>query len=298
MQDIVSLVAENPPVFVGVVFVFSLLVGSFLNVVIHRLPIMMHRYEQRACRAVLEPDAEPEPEEPYNLVVPRSACPGCGHAITALENIPVVSWLVLGGRCRGCKTRISPRYPLVELLTGVASAIVAVRFGFGWTAAAGIVLTWALIALSAIDIDTQLLPDDITLPLLWLGLLLSAFHGSVDSGPLFVDPRSAIVGGAAGYLTLWSVYQAFKLATGKEGMGFGDFKLLAALGAWLGWQMLPLIILLSAVVGALFGIAMIIFARHGRGVPIPFGPYLAMAGWVAMLWGDAIVSAYMATMGL
>ncbi len=302
MQDIVSLVAENPPVFVGVVFLFSLLVGSFLNVVIHRLPIMMHRYEQRVCKAVLDPEAEPEAEEPYNLVVPRSACPGCGHRITALENVPVVSWLVLRGRCSGCKTRISPRYPLVELLTGIASAIVAVRFGFGWTAAAGIVLTWALIALSAIDIDTQLLPDDITLPLMWLGLILSLFHAPVDGtavqGPLFVDPRSAIVGAAAGYLTLWSVYQAFKLATGKEGMGYGDFKLLAALGAWLGWQMLPLIILLSAVVGAVFGIAMIVFARHGRGVPIPFGPYLAMAGWVAMLWGDAIVSTYMATMGL
>ena len=298
MQDVVSLIAQNPPVFVGVAFVFSLLTGSFLNVVIHRLPIMMHRYEQRVCRAVVNPEAEPEPEERYDLVQPRSACPGCGHKITALENIPVVSYLVLRGRCSGCGKRISPRYPLVELLTGVASAVVAIRFGFGWTAVAGIVLTWALIALSAIDIDTQLLPDDITLPLMWLGLMLSLFHGSLGGGPLFVDPTSAIVGAAAGYLTLWSVYQAFKLVTGKEGMGYGDFKLLAALGAWLGWQMLPLVILLSAVVGAVFGIAMIVFARHGRGVPIPFGPYLAMAGWVAMLWGDAIVSAYMTRVGL
>ncbi len=298
MQDVAALLAENTAVFAVVVFLFGLMVGSFLNVVIHRLPIMMERENHAACREILGEDPESD-TSPYNLVHPRSACPHCGHKIGALENVPVLSYLVLRGKCAGCGAKISPRYPVIELVAAVMSAIVALRFGFGWTALAGIALTWALIALSMIDFDHQLLPDSITLPLVWAGLLLSLFHGAPGTdGPLFVTPTAAIVGGAAGYLSLWSVYQLFKLATGKEGMGYGDFKLLAALGAWLGWTMLPLVVLLSAVVGAVVGIGLIVLAGRGRQVPIPFGPYLAMAGWVAMLWGDQIVGAYLSTMGV
>lgn len=263
----------------------GLCVGSFLNVVIHRLPKMMEQEWQAQCA---ELRGEPQSETaPLSLARPRSRCPHCGHGITAMENIPLISYLlILKGKCSGCGQRISPRYPLVELLTGLLSAYVAWHFGPTLQAAAALLLIWALIALAVIDLDTQLLPDSITLPLLWLGLL-------VNLGSGFVDLASAVLGAMTGYLALWSVYWLFKLATGKEGMGYGDFKLLAALGAWLGWQMLPAIILLSSVVGAIVGIALIVAARHGRNVPIPFGPYLAAAGAIALFWGDTLTQRYL-----
>ena len=242
--------AGSPAVLVGVVLLFGLLVGSFLNVVIHRVPIMLDR-EWRAQAEELA-GREPAKSEPYNLVVPRSACPSCQAPITALQNIPVVSWLALRGKCANCGAGISARYPLVELLTGLMSAAVAWKFGFGWPLLAALVLTWFLVALTFIDLDTQLLPDRLTLPLLWLGLL-------VNTGGLFVDLRSAVLGAAGGYLLLWSVYWGFKLLAGKEGMGYGDFKFLAAIGAWTGWQTLPLALLVSAGAGAAVGIAMIAF---------------------------------------
>jgi len=284
---------QSPILFVGTMFVLALLIGSFLNVVIYRLPIMMERDWRAQCEEIAETPAAELPTGRFDLVAPRSRCPDCGHPITALQNIPVVSYLVLGGKCGNCKAPISARYPAVELLTAVLSGVVAWRFGFGWEAAAGIVLTWALIAISLIDLDHLIIPDSISLPLIWAGLFLSLFHASAGGEILFVDPRTAIVGGLAGYLSLWSVYHLFRLLTGKEGMGYGDFKLLAALGAWLGWQMLPLIILLSAVVGATVGISLVVFKRQERSVPIPFGPYLAAAGWIAMLYGPRIVDGYL-----
>jgi len=262
----------------------GLMVGSFLNVVIHRLPKMMEREWREQC-STMGGEGTP-PAAPYNLVVPRSACPSCDHMISAWENIPVISWLILRGRCAHCKTPISPRYPIVEALTGIISGYVAWRFGFGPTALAALLFTWALIALTFVDFDTQLLPDSITQPLLWLGLLLN-LNG------LFTGLDSALVGAVAGYLVLWSVYWMFKLIAKKEGMGYGDFKLLAAIGAWLGWQMLPLVILLSSLVGAVVGISLILFAGHGRQIPIPFGPYLAGGGLIALLWGKQITQAYL-----
>ncbi len=263
---------------------FGLLVGSFLNVVIHRLPRMMQR---ESDNYVAEASGKPLPHtDRYNLMVPRSACPQCGHRIGALENIPVISWLILRGKCSSCKAPISARYPIVELLTGALSALVVWQLGSGTAGVAALVFTWMLIAMTFIDADTQLLPDDLTLPLLWLGLLLNV-NGT------FVPLADAVIGAAAGYLVLWGVYWLFKLLTGKEGMGYGDFKLLAALGAWLGWQMLPLIILLSSLVGAVVGVSLILFARHGRNNPIPFGPYLAAAGFIALLWGDGLVARYL-----
>jgi leader peptidase (prepilin peptidase)/N-methyltransferase len=232
----------------------------------------------------------------YNLAVPRSACPKCGAMITALQNIPVISYLVLRGACANCRAKISVRYPLIELFTGVLSAAVAWKFGFTWYCAAALLFTWALVALSVIDFDHQLLPDDITLPLLWLGLLLSL--APTPSLELPVDSRSSILGAVAGYVSLWSVYKLFKWITGKEGMGYGDFKLLAALGAWLGWQMLLLIILLSAFTGAIVGIALVAFRGRDRNIPIPFGPYLAAAGWIALMWGDRIIASYLDISGL
>ncbi len=262
----------------------GLCIGSFLNVVIHRLPRMLER-EWRAQCAELRGETVPA-EEKFNLMAPRSRCPQCGHAISAFENIPVISYLFLRGRCAGCKARISARYPIVEALTGLLSAYAVWHFGPGVQAAGALCLIWALIALTFIDFDTQLLPDSITLPLVWLGLAFN-LDGS------FVKLHVAVIGAMAGYLALWSVYWLFKLATGKEGMGYGDFKLLAALGAWLGWQMLPAIVLLSSVVGAIVGIALIILARQGRNVPIPFGPYLAAAGVIALFWGPAITQKYL-----
>lgn len=300
MEPILELLRAEPVAFIAVVVAFALLIGSFLNVVIHRLPIMMQREWSQQC-AELASEEHPQladlPEK-YTLVVPRSGCPSCGHKITAAENIPVVSYLLLRGRCAGCKAPISKRYPIIEAFTAAAAGFVAWHFGFGLEAVAGIVLTFALIALSAIDIDTQFLPDSIVLPMLWLGLIMSLFHPMDGAQTLFIDPRNAIVGAAAGYLSLWSVFHLFKLVTGKEGMGYGDFKLLAVLGAWLGWEKLPLIILLSAVVGACVGISLMVFRKQGRDVPIPFGPYLAAAGWIAMLWGDQIIAGYLGFAGL
>jgi leader peptidase (prepilin peptidase)/N-methyltransferase len=276
-----------PALFVTAVVALSLAVGSFLNVVIHRLPKMLER-EWR--REMAEHGGEAVAAVPrYDLVAPRSQCPACGHPIRALENIPLVSYLALGGRCSACRARISPRYPAVEALTGIISGYIAWRYGLSWTTAAALVFTWSMIALAFIDLDTFYLPDDITLPLLWAGLL-------VNLGGTFVELQSAVIGAVAGYLTLWTVYWAFKLATGKEGMGYGDFKLLAAIGAWLGWKLLPLVVLLSSCAGAAIGIALMVFARHGRNVPIPFGPYLALGGMVALLWGDALVTHYLQTL--
>ncbi|MFZ2973429.1 MAG: A24 family peptidase [Ferribacterium limneticum] len=268
----------------------GLCVGSFLNVVIHRLPKMMEREWQAQC-AELRGEAGPTTAEPLSLAKPRSRCPTCGHQITAIENIPLISYLlILKGKCSGCHARISPRYPIIEALTGLVSAYVAWHFGPTLQAAGALILVWSLIALAAIDLDTQLLPDSITLPLLWLGLTLNLWGA-------YADLSSAVVGAMLGYLALWSVFWLFKLVTGKEGMGYGDFKLLAALGAWLGWQMLPAIILLSSVVGAIVGITLIVATRHGRNVPIPFGPYLAAAGGIALFWGNSITHSYLGLIG-
>lgn len=273
----------DPTTFTVIAGVLGLLVGSFLNVVIHRLPRIMER-EWRAHCAELRGEA-PAEHERFSLARPRSQCPACGHAITAIENVPVLSWIFLRGRCSACAKPISPRYPLVEATSGLLCAFAALHFGYGWAAAGAMLLIWCLIALTWIDLDTQLLPDSITLPLLWAGLLFNV-SGS------FVDLQSAVIGAAGGYLSLWLVYWAFKLTTGKEGMGYGDFKLLAALGAWLGWQMLPLTILLSSMLGAVVGITLIVVIKRGRSVPIPFGPYLAVAGILALFWGKPLTRAY------
>jgi leader peptidase (prepilin peptidase)/N-methyltransferase len=264
--------------------IFGLMIGSFLNVVIHRLPkIMQHESDNY----VAHESGKPLPHaDRYNLTVPRSACPHCGHQITAIENIPVISYLFLGGKCADCKAPISVRYPIVELITGILSAFLIWRFGSGLAGLAALVFAYLLIAMTFIDADTQLLPDDLTFPLLWCGLL-------VNLNGTFVPLRDAVIGAAAGYLSLWTIYWLFKLATGKEGMGYGDFKLLAALGAWFGWIMLPLIILLSSLVGAIVGIALIVLSKHGRNNPIPFGPYLAAAGVITLLYGKPIVQSYL-----
>ena len=280
----IALLYTEPALLVGLVFLFSLLVGSFLNVVIHRLPRMMEAEWHAQC-AELSGEA-PAASAPYNLAVPRSACPQCGHQISALENIPVLSWLWLRGRCSACSTPISARYPLVELLTALLSAVAAWKWGVSLQTVGALLLIWTLIALAFIDFDTTLLPDSLTLPLLWLGLLFNL-------GGHFATLPSAVIGAMAGYLVLWSVYWLFKLATGKEGMGFGDFKLLAAIGAWLGWEMLPVTLLLSSVVGAAIGIAMILLVKHDRRVPIPFGPYLAGGGLVALFFGADLTQAYL-----
>lgn len=283
-----DLLAAHPALFVAVAVVVALLVGSFLNVVIHRLPIMMERDWRTQCEELAASGSPDLPEGRFDLVVPRSRCPHCGAAITALENIPLVSYLALGGKCASCREAISPRYPAVEALTAVSTGLVAWRFGLGWEAAAAILLTWSLIAVAFIDLDHQLIPDSMSLPLVWAGLTLSLFHPLQGAEVLFIAPSTAIVGGLAGYLSLWSVYHLFRLATGKEGMGYGDFKLLAALGAWLGWQQLPMIIILSALVGAALGIALIVLRGRDRNIPMPFGPFLAAAGWLAMMWGDEL----------
>jgi len=262
---------------------FGLLIGSFLNVVIHRIPKMMQRESDNYVAH--ESGKELPHTDRYNLMVPRSSCPHCGHQITAMENIPVVSWLVLGGKCRACRAPISPRYPIVELVTGLLSGLLVWTFGSGLAGLGTLLFAYLLIAMTWIDYDTKLLPDDLTYPLLWAGLLIN-INGT------FVPLQDAVIGAAAGYLVLWAVYWLFKLVTGKEGMGYGDFKLLAALGAWLGWAMLPTIILLSSVVGAVVGIGLIVFAKRGRDNPIPFGPYLAAAGLIALLWGERITGAF------
>jgi leader peptidase (prepilin peptidase)/N-methyltransferase len=284
---------DSPTVFLLAIAILSLVIGSFLNVVIYRLPIMMQRAWADECREWLSAEdsaagvsADKIPKPPFNLLVPRSQCPTCGHKISALENIPVISYLALRGRCTACHAPISLQYPLVEIVTVILSLIVAWRFGYGWQTIAALLLTWALIALSAIDFHTKLLPDSITLPYLWLGIL-------VNMGGLFTNLQASVLGAVCGYLSLWCVYHLFKLLTGKEGMGYGDFKLLAMLGAWVGWQMLPLVILLSSVVGATMGISLIITKDRNRDNPIPFGPYLAVAGWIAFLWGPQITEVYL-----
>lgn len=283
-----ELFTEAPAVFVAVVFAFALTIGSFLNVVIYRLPLMMHRDWREQCAELAETPAPKLPEGRFNLVVPRSRCPSCGAPVKAWQNVPVLSYLMLGGRCAACRKAISARYPVVEFATAVFCALVAWRFGFGWEAVMGIVLTLALVPITLIDYDEQLIPDSIVLPLMWVGLGMSLFHPVAGADTLFIPPADAIIGAMAGYLSLWVFYQSFKLATGKEGMGYGDFKLLAALGAWLGWQYLFTIIITSAVVGAVIGIALILFRGRDSQVPIPFGPFLAGAGWITMLYGDAV----------
>ena len=288
-----ELFTEAPAVFIAVAFAFALMIGSFLNVVIYRLPLMMQRDWREQCDELSKEPAPDLHEGEFNLVVPRSRCPSCGAAIKAWQNIPVLSYLLLGAQCSNCQKSISVRYPLVETMTAILAAICAWHFGFGWEALMAIGLSFALVAISLIDADHQIIPDSIVIPLMWAGLIMSMFHPLAGANTLFIAPQEAIVGAVAGYLSLWSVYQLFKLITGKEGMGYGDFKLLAALGAWLGWQALPTIILMSAVVGAIIGIALIVFRGRDRQIPIPFGSYLAAAGWITMLWGETIKNAYL-----
>lgn len=304
MIELIRVVSETPWLLYGVTVLFGLMIGSFLNVVILRLPRIMELEWQRDCAELQEAtngDGPPPLDsattddkskvEPFGLSRPASHCPACGHRIRPWENIPVVSYLALRGRCSACRARISPRYPLIETLTAVLSLVVVWQFGVTPQAAAALVFTWAMIALAVIDFDTQLLPDVITLPLLWLGLIFSLFG-------VFVDAETAIMGAIAGYLSLWTVFQLFRLLTGREGMGRGDFKLLALFGAWMGWQALPQIILLSAVPGAIIGIALIALGRHQQRAPMPFGPYLAIAGWISLLWGADITNAYLRWSGL
>ncbi len=296
-MSVIELLASSPALFVGACLVLGLAVGSFLNVVIYRLPVMLDRAWREQCRelsgeaaSATLPAAAPER---FNLAVPRSACPACQAPISLLQNIPLISWLVLRGRCAHCGQPISVRYPLVEALSGVLCAAVAWKFGFGWPALAALVLTWFLIALTFIDVDHQLLPDNLTLPLLWLGLLVSLWGPQPGAAALPVDVRSSLIGAMAGYVSLWSVYHLFRLLTGKEGMGYGDFKLFAALGAWLGWQMLLPIILVAAAVGAVVGLAMLSLRGQSRATPIAFGPFLAAAGWLMLMFGQQLVAGYL-----
>lgn len=291
-MSLLQLLQTVPAAFVGACLVVGLMVGSFLNVVIHRLPKMMERSWQQQCaelsrshQADIPAPATAEPAAPYNLVVPRSACPHCNHAISAWENIPILSYLLLRGKCRGCGAAISPRYPAIEAISGILSAYAAWHFGFGPAAFGAILLIWSLLALTAIDFDTQLLPDDITLPLLWTGLLFN-LNG------VYVNLSSAVLGAVVGYLALWLVYWGFKLATGKEGMGYGDFKLLAALGAWMGPSALLPIVLLSSLIGAIVGGAFLAIRGHDRATPIPFGPFIAAAGWVQLVGGATLTQWY------
>jgi leader peptidase (prepilin peptidase) / N-methyltransferase len=285
-MELLHLIQSNVFAFILLAAVFGLIIGSFLNVVIHRTPIVLMRRWQQDCRELTGQAASAVTHGKFNLVTPRSRCPHCGHAITTLENIPVVSYLWLRGKCSACRKPIGLRYPFVEILSAALAAVTAWHFGFTAAGIAAIVLTWLLIALAFIDIDHQLLPDVMVLPFLWAGLLLNLSN-------VFTPLPHAVIGAVAGYLSLWLVFHLFKLITGKEGMGYGDFKLFALFGAWLGWQSLPLIILLSSFMGALIGISLIVFRGRDRARPLPFGPYLAAAGWVAMLWGDEIMRQYL-----
>jgi len=307
MTALIDLLASSPAFFVSATLVIGLLIGSFLNVVIYRVPLILERQWREQCQEMAASDSNnsasaaasgPEPgcakqtDAPFNLVVPRSACPACKAPITALQNIPVVSYVFLKGRCANCGVRISPRYPAIEALTGLLSAAVAWKFGFGSSTLAALLLTWFLIALTFIDVDHQLLPDNLTLPLLWLGLLLSLWAPLGGAAPVPAAPHSAIVGAITGYLSLWSVYHLFRLLTGKEGMGYGDFKLFAALGAWLGVKMLLPVILIAAAVGAVVGIAILASRGQKRSTPIAFGPFLATAGWLMLMFGQELVARY------
>jgi len=287
MQNFFTIYPVLFPVACGIL---GLLIGSFLNVVIYRLPVMLEKDWRMQCEEFLaeeenDPTVSEKTDERFDLLLPGSQCPHCQHKIKIWENIPVLSYVFLRGKCKSCKTNIAMRYPFVELLTATLSFLVAWHYGFSEQSAAALLLTWVLITLSFIDYDTQILPDVITLPMIWIGLLCSL-------GVVFVDAESSIIGAIAGYMVLWSVFQLFRLLTGKEGMGFGDFKLLSLLGAWLGWKLLPVIILLSSFAGAVIGVALMIFKQHSKDKPIPFGPYLAIAGWVAMIYGDAIIDGY------
>lgn len=283
-MSFLSLLQDSPVYFTSCMTILGLMVGSFLNVVIYRLPEMMKRSWLQQCAELRGETVEALPA--LNLFTPRSTCPHCGHKISAWENIPIISYLVLRGRCSRCHARISPRYPIIEALTALMSSFVAWHYGYGFVAIAALIFVWALIALAVIDLNTQLLPDDITLPLLWIGLLVNINQG-------FTDIQAAVIGAVAGYLSLWSIYWCFKLITGKEGMGYGDFKLLAAIGAWLGWSMLPVVILLSSLVGALVGIGLILAAKLNRNIPIPFGPYLVGGALIALFWGEELVNTYL-----
>jgi leader peptidase (prepilin peptidase)/N-methyltransferase len=296
-MSVIALLAGSPALFIGTCLVLGLVVGSFLNVVIYRLPIMLDRQWRAQCADVLGEAAVATvaagvPER-FDLLVPRSACPACRAPIPAAHNIPLISWLVLRGRCARCGAAISVRYPLVELLTGVLSGLVAWKFGFGWPALAALVFTWFLIALTCIDLDTQLLPDSLTLPLLWIGLTLALFASRTGGAPVPVDLPSSVIGAIAGYVSLWSVYHLFRLLTGKEGMGYGDFKLFAALGAWLGWQMLLPVILIAAAAGAVVGITVLSIRRQHSSTPIAFGPFLAASGWLMLMVGRELVERYL-----
>jgi len=300
-MQIIFFLENNPLFFLSFIFVLGLTIGSFLNVVVYRYPIMLKTRWKQECKEFLaeqeqespqEKIAADEPSTPFNLATPRSSCPHCGHQIKAIENIPIVSWLFLQAKCSNCSTYISVRYPLVELFTGLISTLIAYYFGVSLLTLSLLFFSWSLIALSFIDFDTQLLPDDITLPLLWLGLLSSLLEISK------INISDALIGAMLGYLSLWTVFQLFKILTGKEGMGYGDFKLFAVLGAWMGWQMLPLILFLSAIVGAIVGISLIIILGRDKNIPIPFGPYLAAAGFVALIWGPQINQLYLAGVGI
>ncbi len=289
---IAQLLEQTPLVLYVAAALLGLCVGSFLNVVVHRLPQRLEHDWAEQCRELLgtaAPAGQAAP--PPSIVYSRSRCPSCGHSIRAIENIPLVSFALLRGRCAGCGSPISWRYPAVEALTAALSVLTVAHFGMSWQAAAALILTWMLIALSFIDIDRQILPDAITLPGVWLGLIVNLFG-------TFTDLHAAVIGAVAGYLSLWLVYHAFRLITGKEGMGFGDFKLLAVFGAWLGWQALPVVVLLSALAGSVIGLAQIVSGRRGREQPLPYGPYLAVAGWIAMLWGSDLIAGYVRLAGL
>lgn len=286
-NPVLAYLADNTQLLLAYSFIIGAFVGSFLNVVIHRIPLMLERQWKSDCQELLTPNNNTQTPEKYNLWVPRSRCPSCDHQIRALENVPILSYLFLKGKCSQCGIKISLQYPFVELFTAILTTIVVWTYGFSIQSFGAILLTWFLISLSGIDIKTQLLPDNMTLPLLWLGIVFNIFN-------TYTDLTSSVLGAIFGYLSLWSVFHIFKLITGKEGMGYGDFKLLAALGAWLGWQSLPLIILLSSAVGAIIGITMIVTKLQERSTPIPFGPYLAIAGWIAMLYGNQLMELYLA----
>jgi len=284
--------SSSPTAFIITSLILGLMVGSFLNVVIYRLPVMLQKEWRSQCEEFMElSDPSPEVDKKFNLATPASTCPHCEHKIRPWENIPVLSYLFLRGKCSQCKQHIALRYPIIELACGLMTAFIAWHFGFGWLALFAMILTWSLISLAVIDFDTQLLPDVITLPVLWLGLLIN-INGS------FVSLEDSVIGATVGYLSLWSIYQIHHLLTGKEGMGYGDFKLLALLGAWLGWQSLLMIVLLSSLVGAIVGISLILVMGRDRQVPIPFGPYLAAAGWISLVWGPQLIQSYMGLTGL